>query len=422
MNHFQRNLSLGLLLFAWAADAQPVQREQTVRVALFVPEGAELLDFAGPGEVFSNADFETYIIGFTEEPFVSQGFLKVVPNYSYKNCPKPDVIVIPGGGGNQFYQHTEALDWIRAQSEDALLLTVCTGAHVAARAGKLDSLRVTTHYSGYESLEKACPSCVVLRDARFVDNDRVITTSGISAGIDGALHLVARIRGPKVAEAVAHYMMYDKWNPEAGLVAREPAFIRCIRKEGLLVAKEKFARELSAGYRPFAGELCLLARERANAKDYPAANAVLDFAVSLYPYDQGLFEELGSLYKTLGKYAPPTQDEFVDLLLDEKIEEAVAVFNRVKTEYPHWIFFKESAINWAGYVFLRRQKPEMAIRVFQMNVEAYPDSFNVYDSLAEACLKAGQRDKAIAHYKKSLEINPDNKNAQKALASLEQEH
>ena len=94
------------------ALAQPVNRGEQVNVALFVPSGAELLDFAGPGEVFSNADFNTYVIGFTDEPFTSQGFMKIVPNFSYKDCPKPDIIVIPGGG-------LRALDAPRAAMDSA---------------------------------------------------------------------------------------------------------------------------------------------------------------------------------------------------------------------------------------------------------------------------------------------------------------
>ncbi|MBK7870694.1 MAG: DJ-1/PfpI family protein [Saprospiraceae bacterium] len=115
MKRFIFKVFILLLISIWTTTlmtAQPIDRSKKLNVALFVPNGAELLDFAGPGEVFSNAGFNTYIIGFTEEPFVSQGFMKVVPNYSYKNCPKPDIIMIPGGGGNNFYQNPEVITWV----------------------------------------------------------------------------------------------------------------------------------------------------------------------------------------------------------------------------------------------------------------------------------------------------------------------
>lgn len=411
-------LMLIFFLASLNSQAQPRQRDLQLNVALFVPNGAELLDFAGPGEVFSNADLNTYVIGFTEEPFVSQGFMKVVPNYSYKNCPKPDIIVIPGGGGNQFYKDPEVIEWVKAQCQDALLLTVCTGAIVAARGGMLDGLKVTTHYSGYEPLEKSCQGCEVLRDARFVDNDRIITTSGISAGIDGALHLVARIKGKKMAEEVAHYMMYDKWDPNAGLIAKESPFLSYARAEGVAAAQKHFVETLTAGKKPYPGELSKLAAEFADKKDYLSAEAAMGFCLDLYPYEQAMYEELGELYKAQGKYAPPPQQDFIDMLLEGKVSDAVDIFEKVKKEYPNWVLFKESAVNWGGYHLLNRQQTADAIRVFEMNVKAYPDSFNVYDSLAEAHLKAGHKEEAARFYKKSLELNPENANAKEALARL----
>lgn len=398
--------------------AQPVERSETMNVALFVPNGAELLDFAGPGEVFSNAGFNTYVIGFTDEPFVSQGFMKVVPNYSYKNCPKPDIIVIPGGGGNNFYQNPEVIEWVKAQCKEAMLLTVCTGAIVAASGGMLDDMKVTTHYSGYERLEKTCKNCEVLRDARFVDNDRIITTSGISAGIDGSLHLVARIKGMKAAKDVAYYMMYDKWDPTAGLTAIESDFVKHAKNQGFTSAKKSFSEDIKAGRKPFAGELSALAQEAAAKKDYKTANDIMEFCLTLYPYELGMYEEMGELYKAQGKYAPPAQQEFVDMLLAGKVDEGIAIYEKVKKTYPNWMLFKESAINWVGYVFANRQDYDNAIKVLELNVKAYPDSFNAYDSLGEAYYKAGKADKAKWNLKKSLELNPENKHAKELLVKL----
>ena len=122
--------------------------------------------------------------------------------------------MIPGGGGNNFYQNPEVITWVKEECKDAILLTVCTGAVVAARGGMLDGLKVTTHYSGYESLEKYCKNCEVLRDARYVDNDRIITTSGISAGIDGALHVVERLLGTPAAKLTAKAMEYNWQKPK----------------------------------------------------------------------------------------------------------------------------------------------------------------------------------------------------------------
>lgn len=399
-------------------SAQPVNREGKMNVALFVPNGAELLDFAGPGEVFSNAGFNTYVIGFTEEPFVSQGFMKVVPNYSYKNCPKPDIIMIPGGGGNNFYKNPEVVEWVKEQCKDAMLFTVCTGAIVAAQGGMLDNLKVTTHYSGYDILEKTCKNCEVLRDARFVDNDRIITTAGISAGIDGALYLVARIKGIKAAKEVAYYMMYDKWVPEAGLVAKKSAFLQEVQTNGLASAKTKFAADLKTNKKPFAGELSMLAQEYVAAKDYKNADAFLNFAISLHPYTSSLYEELAGVYKAQGKDAPPTQKEFIDMLMAGKMDQAMATYEKVKKQYPNWLLFEEAAVNTAGYQLMNKGQMENALKVLELNVKAYPDSFNTYDSLGELQLQAGITEKATWNLKKSLELNPKNKHAEELLAKI----
>ncbi|HMQ47403.1 MAG TPA: DJ-1/PfpI family protein [Saprospiraceae bacterium] len=397
---------------------QPIQRELQLNVALFVPNGAELLDFAGPGEVFSNADFNTYIIGFTDEPFTSQGFMKVVPNYTYQNCPKPDIIVIPGGGGSQFYRNPEVIEWVKKQCQEAMLLTVCTGAIVAARGGMLDGLKVTTHYSGYETLEQSCQNCEVLRDARFVDNDRIVTTAGISAGIDGALHLVSRIKGKKAAEKVAYYMMYDKWEPQAGLVNKESTFVQNYRSNGLDVAKKSVA----SGHYPYPGELSNLAWEHVAEKDFAKANAMMAYCLELYPFEYSMYEELSGIYQTQGKYVPIGEEALIDLALQGQVDEVIRLHKEVQATYPKWLLFRESAMNWAGYALMNRQEIEKAIQIFELNASVYPDSFNVYDSLGEAYQKAGFKDKAIANYKKSLELNPANENAKKFLEELGGNH
>lgn len=371
------------------------------------------------GEVFSNAGFNTYVIGFTEEPFVSQGFMKVVPNYSYKNCPKPDIIMIPGGGGNNFYKNPEVVEWVKEQcNKDAILFTVCTGAIVAAKDGMLDNLKVTTHYSGYDMLEKTCNNCEVLHDVRFVDNDRIITTAGISAGIDGALYLVARIKGLQAAKDIAYYMMYDKWEPEKGLVNKQPAFISAVKANGLAAAKTQYAELLKTNKKPFPGELSVLAQDYIAAKDYKNADALLNFATSLYPYYIPFYEDLAGVYKAQGKDAPPTQKEFIDIIMAGKVDQAAAMYEKVKKQYPNWVLFDEASVNVAGYQLMNKGQMQNAIKVLELNVKAYPDSFNTYDSLGEVQLQAGMTDKAKWNLQKSLELNPKNKHAEELLTKI----
>lgn len=192
-------------------------------VAIFIHNGVEILDFAGPGEVFASTEgFNVYTVALTKEPIMSQGFVKITPTYTLTDCPKPDIVVLPGGNTGPFIQNKPLIDWIKNTAEQAeVMLSVCTGAGLLAKAGLLDGKQATTFHSFIEPLQRATPKAEILRNTRFVDNGQIITTAGVSAGIDGALHVVAKLKGLAVATQTARYMEYDKWKPEEGLVVKQ---------------------------------------------------------------------------------------------------------------------------------------------------------------------------------------------------------
>jgi transcriptional regulator GlxA family with amidase domain len=186
------------------------------KVAILVYEGMELLDFAGPAEVFAvtlgsdGAAFEVYTVGAGKEPVVSQQFLKITPQYSIADGPKPDIVVIPGGAYPALGRNERMMNWIKERARDIeILMSVCNGALVLARAGLLDGLEVTTHAGSIERLRGAVPGARVVTNRRFVDSGRIITAAGVSAGIDAALHVVERLLGPEAAANTARYMEYD---------------------------------------------------------------------------------------------------------------------------------------------------------------------------------------------------------------------
>jgi putative intracellular protease/amidase len=188
-------------------------------ICFYLQDGVEVLDFAGPMEVFSYAGFQIITVSRTKDPIRSQGILKVVPDFSIDDAPPTDILAFFGGNTGEPSQDPAILNWVRSRKATTqYYFSVCTGAFFLGRAGLLDGLTATTFHSSIESLRKALPSTKVLADTRFVDNGTVITTAGISAGIDGALHLVARLKGDIVAQEVAAYMEYDKWVPNQGLV------------------------------------------------------------------------------------------------------------------------------------------------------------------------------------------------------------
>lgn len=186
-------------------------------VLFYLQDGVEALDFAGPLEVFSYAGFEVVTVAKTKDKITSQGGLKITPDYSIKDAPKGDIVAFFGGSTGKEAHDPEVIAWVKEQ-QPQYFFSVCTGAFFVGNAGLLDSQTATTFHLSIEDLRKSFPKTKVLSDVRFVDNGRVMTTAGISAGIDGALHLVAKVRGEAEAKRIAAHIEYDKWVPNAGLV------------------------------------------------------------------------------------------------------------------------------------------------------------------------------------------------------------
>jgi transcriptional regulator GlxA family with amidase domain len=206
-------IAIAAIVIVTGAGGSSVGAEKR-NVAIVLYPGVELLDFAGPGEVFSAAGWNVFTVAATHEPIVSQGFVTITPEHSIADSPKPDILVIPGGHAASVYDDAKMMAWVKARAGAAeLTMSVCNGALVLAHAGLLDGLRATSHYSAIPALKKF-PRITVVPEARFVDNGRIITTQGVSAGIDGALHVVERLLGAEAARDDARYMMY-RWEPAA---------------------------------------------------------------------------------------------------------------------------------------------------------------------------------------------------------------
>lgn len=188
-------------------------------ICFYLQDGVEVLDFAGPMEVFSYAGFKVFTVSRKKEPILTQGILKIMPDYSIEDAPPADILAFFGGNSGVASGDPAVISWIQSRKETTrYYFSVCTGAFIIGKAGILDSLTATTFHASIESLRKALPATKVLSEVRFVDNGKVITTAGISAGIDGALHLVSKLKGLPAAREVAAYMEYDKWIPGQGLI------------------------------------------------------------------------------------------------------------------------------------------------------------------------------------------------------------
>lgn len=191
----------------------------TRTVAILVFDEVEVLDFCGPFEVFSVASrfvdppaFRVQVVAEKSGPIRARGGLSVNPAATLADCPRPDILLIPGGQGTRTEMHNPAiLDWIASAAPPAeLILSVCTGALVLAKAGLLAGLEATTHRASLDLLRQLAPTARVRDDLRFVDNGRVICSGGIAAGIDMSLHVVSRLLGPEIARRTAEHMEYPR--------------------------------------------------------------------------------------------------------------------------------------------------------------------------------------------------------------------
>lgn len=195
---------------------------ETRMVGILVFDDVEVLDFCGPFEVFSVARpvgehddekrlFETVTIAEEDRIVNCRGGLRVKPHFITGDHPPLDILVVPGGQGTRRERLNEGLlDWIVAQhSKTEITASVCTGAFLLAELGLLDGKRATTHWNSVEWMKEQYPKVRMLSDVRVVDEGRIVTSAGISAGIDMSLRMVGRLHGEEVAEWTARRMEYE---------------------------------------------------------------------------------------------------------------------------------------------------------------------------------------------------------------------
>ena len=188
-------------------------------VAILLFPDVEVLDFAGPFEVFAVTDelrdydtFNVFTVADTPASIRARNGLVVVPDHMLESCPTPHLLIVPGGAGTRRLFHQPAvLDWLRAKAQSAeLVMSVCTGSLVLAKIGLLDGLRATTHHENFDELRGLAPRTEVVETDRFVDNGKILTAAGISAGIDCSLHVIERLLGADAANTTARYMEYRR--------------------------------------------------------------------------------------------------------------------------------------------------------------------------------------------------------------------
>lgn len=199
----------------------------TIKVGIYLFPDVEVLDFAGPYEVFTTASrvssrrnpdgaipFEVFTIAENVAPLTARAGLKVLPDHDFTSAPGLDLLVVPGGVVNAEQEKTTVIDWLRTTAHQAqITAAICTGAFLLAKAGLLDGRQATTHWEDQADLRRNFPSLQVIDEVRWVDAGERITSGGISAGIDMSLHLVERLAGRELAQLTARQMEF-RWDEQ----------------------------------------------------------------------------------------------------------------------------------------------------------------------------------------------------------------
>lgn len=197
-----------------------IMNRKHVGIILF--NDIEILDFCGPFEVFSAtrlneeerrsepSPFEVSLISETLSPVTTTGGMKVLPQYTFENCPPIDILVVPGGlGTRKELNNSVLLEWLRKRAAEVEILTsVCTGSMLLGFAGLLDGLHATTHWRSLDWMRDTFPEVIVEYEQHVVSDGRIFTSAGISAGLDMALKVVAWYYGEDIALATAGHMEY----------------------------------------------------------------------------------------------------------------------------------------------------------------------------------------------------------------------
>ena len=190
------------------------------KIGILLFNEVEVMDFAGPFEVFSITEnevgkekaFEVHTIARKKELIIARNGLKIQPDYDFHDAPQFDILIIPGGYGAEEIEihNQETIDWIKSSfTRVQMMASVCTGAFLLAKAGLLDGRQATTHWMDLDRLEEHYPQVRVIRDVKFVDAFPIITSGGISAGINMSFYIVKKLLGLKVAKITAKRMEYD---------------------------------------------------------------------------------------------------------------------------------------------------------------------------------------------------------------------
>lgn len=193
--------------------------ETQINVAVLVYNGVEPIDMNGPIDVFLKANaynnnrYQVYTVAATMDTIGGESkIVTMTPQYDISNCPDPDLIVIPGIINEEV--DTALISWIKEMGDKGkTVMSVCIGLYILAQTGLLSGKHATTHYLAINSVHTQYPDIKLVKNVRFVEDGNIVSTGGITSGIDGALHMVEKYDGAVVAQQTADVMVYNRDTP-----------------------------------------------------------------------------------------------------------------------------------------------------------------------------------------------------------------
>ena len=292
----------------------------------------------------------------------SQGFLDITPNYSLANAPKTDILVLPGGNAQDALNDTLTQKWIGKEiGNSSDVLTVCSGIFFLQESGRLEGIEVTSHHKILPFLREILKPENVVHEVKYVDTGKIVTSAGVSSGIEGAFLTVSKIAGYEVANRTARYMEYPQWDISNGRSTYE---LGEKASEYLTTTNDK----PQFGVLDLAGHLALKEGRPEEAMEYFKRN------LSFYPQSPLSYYGLASSLEKMDKWTPPVYEDFLNVLRNEGAQAGYKIYLETKSKYPKWVLFTLKDITVRIENLLAQQNYEEASMVSKMALETYPNN------------------------------------------------
>ncbi len=392
-------LCIGLLFSVLSSS----QIKDTINVAVFLYDGVELLDFAGPAEVFAAASYYTNNYHFNvytvakDAKLESQGFLDITPDHSLGNAPKTDILILPGGNAHDALNDPLIQNWIGKEITGASdVLTVCSGIFFLEESGKLDGIKVTSHHKILPFLKEKLNPENVIDEVKYVDTGKIVTSAGVSSGIEGAFLTLSKIAGYEVANRTARYMEYPQWDISNGKITYD-----------LSESASKYVKDLTRrpqfGVLDLAGHLALRDGKIQEALQYFETN------VDFYPQSPLAYYGLAAALEKTGVGPPPVYEDFLNVLRNEGGQKGYEIYRDTESKYPGWVLFTLKDIKVRIDNLMGQQDYEEANIVSQMAMETYPSNIALYTQRIKIHKKLHDVRRAEATLSEALVKFPNNK-------------